>query len=233
MTWRTSNGPRVFCYLLACTLMLWFAHEAAISIRSVHHDQYRYFHDNTGQPEVFKSSCANDFQNEWLSTIGRPGGALLECFVFRNSTSVRALLWLRLGVILELGLGATLLAICLRRAVSDIPAVLLSVAIFTLPGFQNAVFMTNYANATAPILGLVSFIVLNRNRPEAAGEIIFQPRSLVRILLAAVLLVCSFATYQTLAFFFFVPFAAVAILKSPSRTSLRRKMAIRSEEHTS
>lgn len=133
---------------------------AALTTTFVHHDQYRYFIETLTNPNL-KSLCESDRQYLWLYKIGRPFTAEIECFIFRRVSFPSDLTCFRIAVVVLQGLGAAIVAVILRRCgLRWISGTALGIAIFLLPGEQNAVFMANFANVLTPILALTSRLAL-------------------------------------------------------------------------
>src|ERR1017187_8237837 len=195
----SAAAPRISTWLI-CVAVLGLVFLPVFVIPYAHHDQYRHFRD-PGANAAFKQSCTNDPQYGWLYLVGRPIAAETECVIFEHTARLSDLIAFRFWVLALLALAATSYAELIRRSLSRLASVTLSLAIFTLPGAQVAVFMTNLANVLAPLLATLPYLALNkaqeqyvcRSRPSAAGW----------ATLAAALLLAALLTYPFLALFFF------------------------------
>jgi len=227
---REPIKPKVFAgFFLAGSLFLFLVFSATIAIPSAHHDQTRHFREY-GHDPGFKGNSHNDRQYGWLYLIGRPIAAEIEAAIYRNTYDLSDLSRFRIGVILVLGadiglLGAFLVALGLSRTV----AFCLSAAVFTLPGVQNAVFMTNYPNALAPLLGLISYLLFSVPGGAAGpdGRPWQRRRGMIRTLMAFVALMLGLLTYPALAFFFLVPSLAVILLAEGRSWPRAQRLALR------
>ncbi|MEE3718395.1 hypothetical protein V2H45_16765 [Tumidithrix elongata RA019] len=190
------------CFLLGA-VFLYFTFAATTIVPYAHHDQIRYFREDFGNPEL-KNNCYRDVQYQHLYSIGRPITAELECMTFRNVHTLSDLNLLRIGVILLLAIALALLSLWLiSLGISRPVALFLSAAVFTLPGAQNTVFMTNFANAVAPLLAIASSLVMSTSVVDSAPR-----RGLanpIKLLLSLLLILTSFFTYPFLSFFYLVP----------------------------
>ncbi len=199
------NRYREFFILLA---MLGSLFAPSLVTAFLHHDQYRYFREDFGDPE-FKQHCYNDSENGSIRTLGRPLGAKLECFVFFHVHKVRDLTYFRVLVVIGLTLTALILSIWMQgMQVQPWPARLLAVGIMALPGGQNAVFMTNLPNALTPLLAM------------SAGILALRKLSLRSHIPAFLLLGIAYFTYSPMIFQFFVPLVISLILDQRSRDKL-------------
>src|SRR5438093_1330044 len=148
---------------------LFVALGTAITIPNVFHDQYRHFSEDFDNPD-FRSSCDNAPQSLWLSGIGRPLAAEMECFVFEHATGIPALMNLRVGVLLVMAGALAFLGYSYFRITeNDALSFLLALAIFVLPGAQNTLFMTNFPNALAPLLAVTAYLVLHASPGSRSG----------------------------------------------------------------
>ena len=154
----------------------------------------------------------------WLRRIGRPLTAEWECRIFRHVETLTQLEYFRAAVILSLFFCCLVFGACLVRAgCKPLPGFASATAIFLLPGAQNAVFMTNFANTTAPLWAGVSYLLLPRDKTTA--------RKCVRMAAALVMLMLSFFTYPVLSFFFLIPVVSeVFLAREISWQSLRRPL---------
>ncbi|HEV8631460.1 MAG TPA: glucosyltransferase domain-containing protein [Thermoanaerobaculia bacterium] len=180
-----------FCFLAV-------VYGSALHIPYAHHDQLRYF------GEVAKGSCRNDPQHGHLLTVGRPVAAYLECLVFRHAERLEDLFvyrWLTVGL-----LAVALVVFARALAAGGFEpreSLLLAAALATLPGVENAVYMTNLANALAILLAALAALCFQAAHPPVvAGERRLSRRWIAATLVTLALALC---TYQPFAFLFFLP----------------------------
>lgn len=153
----TPNWVTALSYFVSAYVVIFLALAATVWIPSAHHDNVRYF--NFKFDEDVKTGC--DTQYVWLHLIGRPITAKLECQVFKHVRSLQDLNNMRIAVIGILALGASAFGALLCRFGFDIlSSWLTAVAIFILPGAQNAVFMTNFPNAFAVLCSILAYWIL-------------------------------------------------------------------------
>ena len=208
---------RSFLLVFAAALAVLLAAEApALWTAFAHHDQYRFFIETLGDPTVARS-CEANREYLWAYKIGRPLTAELECMIFRGVKVPADLTAYRFAVVALQALAAAVLALTLRRCRLSWPAAgALGIAVLLLPGELNAVVMANFANVLAPILALVSHVLLaaagNRGRT--------WPRGWHGLALAAAAWVCLMAAchlFLGLVVFFFVASFAQALLGAGER----------------
>jgi hypothetical protein len=202
-------------YALAFCL-IFVSMSSAIWMESAHHDNTRYFRGDTS--EVFKSNCRNDSQYGWLQLIGRPVTAEIECKVFQKTKTLQDLSEIRVLVVGLIALGAALLGfICFSYGLNRLTSFLIGISVFTLPGMQNAVIMTNIPNAVTPALALLSFFVLS-------GIHKLGLQSGIKISLSITLLVFVGLTYPAMAFIYFSGWIIRSLLdtKSPIRSQIKQ-----------
>ena len=174
---------------------------SAITIPYAHHDQYRHFIE-PGPDKAFKQNCGHDPQYFWLRALGRPIAAYSECLIFEHTTRLSDLTEFRYAVIVLLALTIAVYAAALRdQGLGAWPSVALSLSVFTLPGAQNAVFMTNFANVLAPLAAIVSHTLLDRAESSYVARGPWKACAFAG--LAGALLLISLFTYPFLALFFF------------------------------
>jgi hypothetical protein len=181
-------------FFVSAYVAIFLSLAAAVWIPTAHHDNTRYFRWFDANA---KASCLNDGQHKWLYLIGRPISAKLECQVFKHASSLHDLNNMRIAVIGILALGASAFGGLLYRFGFDIRSSwLTSVAIFLLPGAQNAVFMTNFPNALAALCPMLAYWCLE-----------WSPSCIkyywVSIFAATFLLFIAMLMYPALAFVFF------------------------------
>lgn len=191
----TQHWIMAVSFFVSAYLAIFLTLASAVWIPAAHHDNTRYFRSFDTNA---KERCANDGQYGWLYLIGRPITAKLECQVFKHAGSLHDLNNMRIAVIGILALGASAFGALLHRFGFDrLSSWLTAVAIFILPGAQNAVFMTNFPNALAAMCPLLAYWCLEW-RPNMNKVSYVMP-----ILCAALLLFIAMLMYPALAFVFF------------------------------
>lgn len=224
---RSPSNFYLFSKFFLLSLIIYILiYSSALIIDFAHHDQYRYFREDHGQAD-FKQDCSNDYQNGWLYIIGRPLAAKLECLNFRSAHQLEDLSKLRFGVLVIVSFSAALLGSWLVSLnLNEKCSFFLSASIFTLPGTQNTVFMSNYANAIVPVLCLLSYATISRPLKQD-----FLKHALldtcIRLFGSGIILLLAFYSYPALAFFFFVPSLSVILLLNKSSWGKARLILIR------
>lgn len=187
-------------HFIVAYILLFISFSSVVWHESAHHDNTRYF--RVSSSEEFKSSCYNDSQYGWLYIIGRPMTAEIECKVFKYTKQLKDLSTLRVFVIGFIAAAAAILSLVfLRFGLDKGTSLFISVAIFSLPGMQNAAFMTNFSNAISPIVALAAFLFLCYRLPFY--PIGWNGEKLARSALAVVMLIGSALIYPSLSFTFF------------------------------
>ena len=93
-----------------------------------------------------------------------------------------------------------------KRNFSRLEAAVLSLLIFMLPGFQQFVYMAHLPLIVGLLFAMYAYVLLNRS-----------------LILSALLLLCAFCTYQSLAFFFLLMLVIDLFFKE----SFEKKSAVR------
>jgi hypothetical protein len=188
-------------YFILAYLLLFLAFQSTVWIESAHHDNTRYFRSDNSV--AFKSNCYNDSQYPWIILTGRPITAQVECQVFKNTLQLDDLNKMRVAVIGLIATAAAVLAlILLKLGVEQISAFLIALAIFSLPGMQNAAFMTNFANAVTPLLALLAYFLIDPIRNVGPWK--YSGEEWTRALGAFIWLLIAALTYPAIAFLFFL-----------------------------
>ena len=190
----TPQSVTALSFFVIAYLAIFLSLASAVWIPTAHHDNTRYFRSFDTNA---KRSCTNDGQYSWLYLIGRPISAKLECQVFKHAGSLHDLNNMRIAVIGVLALGASAFGALLYRFGFDLlSSWLTAVAIFILPGAQNAVFMTNFPNALAAMCPVLAYWCLE------SRLIMKKYTYLIPILGATSLLFIAMLMYPALAFVF-------------------------------
>ncbi len=215
----------MFCgYFSAAYVALFLCFSSVVFIESAHHDNTRYF--RVSNSDAFKSSCFNDSQYEWLYIIGRPITAEIECQVFKRTRSLSDLAEMRVLVIGVIAAATAALGLILVGVgLHWITALAIAIAVFTLPGMQNAAFMTNFPNAIAPLFALLSFITFAPVRP--IWPLLWKRCEVIRSGLAIALLILTTLIYPALSFVFFWGSVARALTDSNDRWARHVKFFMR------
>lgn len=192
-------------FFLLIFFSLYFIYSPAIQIPFAHHDQYRYFVQD-------KSHAKHDSQYEWLKyVIGRPGAAIIEQVVFKNTFVLKDLKFFRLCCIICISLLVLASTYWLQtRSFSLLESFFISGAIFTLPAIQNFLIMTNLANLFTIGLTFTSYFFFIR-RSKVSWQIFHLPKYFIwgsNILLSSSCLLAALLTYPFLAYAFLLPFFA-------------------------
>ena len=191
----TPHWVTALWFFASAYLAIFLALAATVWIPVAHHDNTRYFRSLDAST---KGSCINDSQYVWLHLIGRPIAAKLECQVFKHVGSLHDLSNLRIAVIGILAMGASAFGALLHRFGFDTRSSwLTAVAVFILPGAQNAVFMTNFPNALAALCSMLAYWCLEW-RPNLGKHSYW-----VSLFGAMFLLFIAMLMYPALAFVFF------------------------------
>lgn len=191
----TLHCVTALSFFVSAYLAIFLSLAAAVWIPVAHHDNTRYFRSFDTNA---KERCVNDGQYSWLYLIGRPITAKLECQVFKHASSLHDLNNMRIAVIGILALGASAFGALLHRSGFDmLSSWLTAVAIFILPGAQNAVFMTNFPNALAALCSVLAYWCLE------CCPYMNKYTYLIPIFGATSLLFIAMLMYPALAFVFF------------------------------
>jgi hypothetical protein len=184
-----------FAYI---ALILCFS--SVVFVEYAHHDNTRYFR-GIGS-DTFKSSCFNEGQYTWLYFIGRPITAEIECQVFKRTRLLSDLSEMRLLVIGVISFSTAVMGLILIGIGLDwVTALAISIAIFTLPGMQNAAFMSNFPNAITSFFALLAFFLLTPIKP--VSPLAWNRGDAIRIGLSFSLLVLTSLMYPAISFVFF------------------------------
>lgn len=204
---ETAQPPRLslirftIVSFFLCFAVLMAVYMPAWTIPYAHHDQFRYFTD-PGTNSAFKQSCGNDPEYFFLYAIGRPLSAKSECIIFEHSNRLSDLLPFRVGVILLLALAAVCYARVLRNCgLGPVESAALSLGIYTLPGAQNAVFMTTFANPAAVLTATLAHSALHEADKRYRRGFVIEALGLLAV--AGMLLLVSLLFYPFWSLFFF------------------------------
>jgi len=195
----------LFFIIFAC---LGFSFFPALTVPYVSHDNVRYFHKFFNEDPL----ASIDPQSAWISALGRPLASRLETIIYHRIDHLSDLAWLRAITLAVYALSATLLAvIAVSAGLEVVPAICLSVAIFTLPGVQECVFMPFLANALPVLFSLLAYVIWMGTWVKG-----------VRFLLAFFLLEAGFFLYATSSLFFLIPTAFFVIFSTDKLKASRK-----------
>ena len=181
--------------------ILFLTLSSTVWIDYAHRDSTRHF--RASNTDTFKSDCRNDNQYAWIYAIKRPIAAEIECQVFKNTRSLRDLGVFRAYIIAALALAAAVLAwVLMQYGLSSTSALVLSLAILSLPGMQHAIFMPNFQNILALVSALIASVLVHRNL-VTPGRIRISAYRAARYLSAWLLLMIAILSHPALAFVFF------------------------------
>ena len=195
------KSPELFASLLP-TIGIVVFYTLSLQIDFAHHDQYRYFNNNT---EL--KICELDTQFKGLFfDLGRPFGALVECLIFKNVRTIEDLTRWRVVCCLVLAVTLVVLSkICLKLREENpnlqyqviIPWLIL---IPVLPGIQYLVQMTNLANLLSMLAACLSFYLFNFSFTKNPQSKTTNPKSykFVNYALPIPLLLISLFTYPAI-----------------------------------
>jgi hypothetical protein len=196
-----------------CLVFLIATYATSLLVAFAHHDQYRFFREDYGDP-TFKEHCYNDSENGSIRTLGRPLGAKLECTIFFHTFRIRHLSYFRAICVLGFALTAMIVSLWLQSlGVGIWGARLFALGLVTLPGAQNAVFMSNMPNTLTPLVAL------------SAGILALRPWNWRSHLGAWVLIGIAFFTYTPIVLIFYVPLIVSFLVDLRSKEPLWRVSA--------
>ncbi len=202
-------NPRHFIlFFLTAFALLFLALSATVIMPYVGHDSVRYFHRAFNYIDPH-----GDLQYQFVHASGRPLAAELEQFLYYNVNHLSDLSFLRLLSIVITALSAAVLAgLAVSAGLSPVAALCLSVAIFTLPGVQESIFVPYLFN-TLPILSSLLAYAVWQSR-LASG---------LRLLGAFLLLEAAFFTYPSSTFIFLIPTALTVLYRKAQGGGLFRR----------
>jgi len=193
------NLRRFILFFAGIFVCLYFAFSPAVSVPYVHHDSLRYFHKFFNA----EANASIDPQREWISALGRPLASKVETFIYKKINHLSDVSHLRLMTIAIFALSASLLGeIVMSWGFETIPAFCLSLAIFTLPGIQECVFVPFLSIALSVLLSLSAYMIWKSGLMWA-----------IRFMLTFVFLEAAFFTYASSVSFFLIPCAFLVIFQ--------------------
>jgi len=191
---------RFFLFFAFGFVLLFLAFSSAVYIPYTNHDSIRYFHKFYNH----QSDGLIYPQYNYEYNLGRPLAAELDEFLYRHIQHLSDMSTLRFLVITSFALSVALLAtVAVAQGISWLQAFGLSVAIFTLPGIEDFIFVPYIANALAILVALLGNLLLLKSLKYH-----------VHWLLAVICLLISFCLYPPSTLFFLVPSAMGCLLAS-------------------
>lgn len=179
----------------------------ALSLPFAHHDNVRFF-DKFYDPHPAGPE-RRDPQYAMAYLLGRPLTAEIHQIIYTHVSQIADLKIIRWLTVIIFALSAGILAnIFCTFGLSDLESLCLSVALFILPGVQDAIIMLAIQNALA--VWLVLWAYLASCRGYVKDKLFVEALIIFSLILASMLL------YPQWSFFFFVP-VMVKLLIAPSR----------------
>ena len=170
---------------------LYLAFSPTVNMPYTNHDSIRYFHKFYNH----ESASQTNPLYKYLKDEGRPVAAEFEELLYKHINHLSDMSRLRLITIAVIALCAALLIMIVRSAGMEIlPAFCLSVAMCTLPGVQDIIFVPYLFVALALLFSLLANFILTK-------KLIFG----INFILAIVLLEAVFFMYPPATFIFLVP----------------------------
>ncbi len=176
---------------------LYLVYAVALALPYVAHDSVRDFE------KFFNPSprASIHILRGWAYGQGRPVGAEIESFIFKNVNQLADLSRVR-------GIAVVVLAFCaawlgrfaVARGFARLPAFCLATAIFTLPGIQESVFVPYLFHAMTVLFAFMAYAFWSSRQTFA-----------VRFIGAMIFLELAFLTYTADAFFFLIPTVFILI----------------------
>jgi len=185
-------------YFIVSYLALLVSFSPVVWLEAVYHDNTRYF---SYDGKSAKKSCCKDPQYGWLYLIGRPISAEIECQIFKYTEQFSDLQKLRILVIGVMALSSAMFSMMLKKSGLDwLASFLLSVAIFTLPGMQNAAFMTNLTNCISVLCAFLAILVQDPLCSDPLNQ--WKIKGIFKNVVSIILLIVSGLAYPTMSFVF-------------------------------
>ncbi len=184
-------------FFAGAAVCLYLVYAVAVALPYVAHDSVRDFE------KFFNPSprASIHILRGWAYGQGRPVGAEIESFIFKNVNQLTDLSRVRGLVVLVLALCAAWLGrFAVSRGFARIPAFCLATAIFTLPGIQESVFVPYLFHAMTVLFAFIAYMFWSSRGVFA-----------LRLIGAMVFLEIAFLTYTADAFFFLIPTVLVLI----------------------
>lgn len=195
-------------FLVFGGISFYFIYSPALNIPFAHHDQYRFFAEDSHSPLEFKKHHSNDSEYRFIKGKGRPIAAEIEFNTFKNVFVIKDLVFFRFITVFMIVISVTLIAVWLYYiGLPKYIAFLVSGSLFTLPGIQNFVCMANIPNVLAIFLAIGSSLILYRVSFLSIGS---SPRkdavdASAILLMSFLLLMGALFSYPALAYLFLLP----------------------------
>ena len=184
-------------FFAGAAVCLYLVYAVALALPYVAHDSVRDFE------KFFNPSprASIHILRGWAYGQGRPVGAEIESFIFKNVNQLADLSRFRGVAVLILALCAAWLGrFAVSRGFARIPAFCLATAIFTLPGIQESVFVPYVFHAMTVLFAFIAYAFWSSRGAFA-----------LRAIGAMVFLELALLTYTADAFFFLIPTVFILI----------------------
>jgi hypothetical protein len=213
----TRPLSRLLGFWILSLLYLYFTYAPVVTIPFAHHDQYRFFNEDSHVPREFKARRQNDTAYLYLRMIGRPLMAETQYQIFRQVNGLRDL-----NVVRAVTLGLTAIAVAFlaawlcRFGLHPIVALCASASIYTLPAHQVCVYMTVPEFLIADFAAFGAFRSLNWMPGSYRGKRIWGYLIAAgRIPLALALLLVALLIYPCRALLFSFALCALVLFSRP------------------
>ena len=184
-------------YFLISFVLLGLCYLPALCLPFAHHDNARFFDKYYTPPWI--NPDKRDPQYSMAYLIGRPFTAEIHQVIYTHVHYLNDLKKVRWLTVAVFAICAGFLAnILLAFGLSSLESLVLSVAVFILPGVQDAVIMLAVQNGLAVLAVLWAYLIFCRPRKSVLED-------LLDCLVIFCLITTSMLFYPQWSFFFFVP----------------------------
>lgn len=185
----TIKNPRLFGYIFASILLLYFVFAAGVNILYYGGDDYRYAFGGLHE------QCKNDDGFYFMLTLARPIQAYLDCLSFKYAYTLEHMRWVRIFTVAMMGVGMGLLADWLATlGLPIISAFFAASIVFMMQRyFGDSIAMGANSLPFAVVFALLGYRFLN---------ITHESSQKYPYVLAAILILCGLLTYPAMAFIF-------------------------------
>lgn len=189
-------------------VLLYLIFSSTITVPYVRHDSIRYFHKFYNKA----MDAPTNPQRAWEFAVGRPLLAELEGHLYKHINHLSDMSRLRMAVIFIFSLSAALLTtIVVSMGIDAVAAFCLIMAMFTLPGCQEIIFVPFFSLGVSILLTVFAY-ALWRSR------LMFFPR----VILTIGLLEIVFFMYPPAAPFFLIPVMFAVVFKTEDWPNVRK-----------
>ena len=184
----------------------------ALRLTFAHHDNVRFF--NKFYPPPAAGLGIHDPQYSMVYLLGRPLTAEIHQIIYAHISNIKDLCVVRWITVFAFAICAGLLSnILFAAGLKPLESLALSIAVFILPGVQDAVIMLALQNALAILTVLWAHLILQRPHQST-------PNTLWNFLVAFCLILTSMFLYPQWTFFLFVPLLAKYLTAPPQNLRL-------------